>query len=226
VSTLYIVATPIGNLKDITLRALEVLQSVDVVACEDTRHTLKLLNAHNITKRLISCRADNEEQSAAGICRILEEGRTVAYASDAGTPSLSDPGAALVQAVRRAGFSVLPIPGPSALATLVSVAGLRERTVTFDGFLSPKAGKRRSRIRELLDRGEAFVVYESPFRLLKLLADIADLSPESEIFIGREMTKVHEEYRAATAKELLEEFGARVRILGEVSVLVSGKKKA
>ena len=225
-STLYVVATPIGNLKDITLRALEVLQSVDVIACEDTRHTLKLLNAHNIKKHLISCRADNEAQSAAGICGILGEGRTVAYASDAGTPALSDPGAALVQAVRRAGYPVVPIPGASALATLVSVAGLRERTVTFEGFLSPKAGKRRARIRELLERGEAFVVYESPFRFLKLLADLADLSPEREIFVGREMTKVHEEYRAATAKALLEEFGARGRILGEVSVLVLGKKKA
>ncbi len=223
---LYVVATPIGNLKDITLRALEVLQSVDVIACEDTRHTLKLLNAHGIKKRLISCRADNEEQSAAGICALLEEGRTVAYASDAGTPSVSDPGAALVQAVRRAGFTVVPIPGASALATLVSVSGLREKTVTFEGFLSPKSGKRRARIRELLERGEAFVVYESPFRFLKLLTDIADLSPEREIFVGREMTKVHEEYRAATAKELLEEFGTRGRILGEVSVLVSGKKRA
>ncbi len=225
-STLYVVATPIGNLKDITLRALEVLQSVDLIACEDTRHTLKLLNAHNIKKRLISCRADNEAQSAAGICRLLAEGRTVAYASDAGTPSVSDPGALLVHAVREAGFPVVPIPGVSALSTILSVAGLRERSVTFEGFLSPKVGKRRARLTELLARGEAFVVYESPFRLLKLLGDLADLSAEREIFVGREMTKVHEEYRAATAKELLSEYAARGKVLGEVSVLVLGKKRA
>lgn len=224
-STLYIVATPIGNLKDITLRALEVLREVDVVACEDTRQTLKLLNAHGIRKRLVSCRADNELQSAEGICRLLGEGQSVAYATDAGTPSVSDPGGALVQAVRRAGYPVVPIPGPSALAAIVSVAGIRGGAVTFEGFLSPKSGKRRARLAELLARGEPFVLYESPFRLLKLMRDLADLSPERELIVGREMTKVHEEYRAATASELLAEFESRGRILGEFSVLVSGMKK-
>ncbi len=219
---LYVVATPIGHLGDITLRALETLKAVDIIAAEDTRHTLQLLNAHSIVKRLISCRAANEAASADGIVKLLGEGKNVAYCTDAGTPGLSDPGAVLVAAVRAAGFSVVPIPGASAFASLVSVGGFGGRTVTFDGFLSVKSGKRQRRVDELLSRGEAFVLYESPFRIVKLLQAIADTEPGRKLVVAREMTKSHEEFLSGTALAVLNDLKARPIIKGEFAVLVSG----
>jgi 16S rRNA (cytidine1402-2'-O)-methyltransferase len=221
-STLFIVATPIGNLKDITLRALETLREVDLIAAEDTRHTLQLLNAHNISKRLISCRAANEANSAEGIVKLLGEGQTIAYCTDAGTPGLSDPGAVLVARVREAGFSVVPLPGPSAFASLLSVGGFGGRTVTFDGFLSVKSGKRQKRVDELLSREEAFVLYESPFRIVKLLQAIADTEPDRKVLVAREMTKSHEEFLSGAAVDVLNELKGRPIIKGEFAVLVSG----
>jgi len=219
---LYVVATPIGHLGDITLRALETLKAVDIVAAEDTRHTLQLLNAHAIVKRLISCRAANEAASADGIVKLLGEGKSVAYCTDAGTPGLSDPGAVLVAAVRAAGYPVVPIPGASAFASLVSVGGFGGRTVTFDGFLSVKSGKRQRRVDELLSRGEAFVLYESPFRIVKLLQAIADTEPGRNVVVAREMTKSHEEFLSGTALTVLNDLKARPIIKGEFAVLVSG----
>jgi 16S rRNA (cytidine1402-2'-O)-methyltransferase len=219
---LYVVATPIGHLGDITLRALETLKSVDIVAAEDTRHTLQLLNAHGIVKRLISCRAANEAASADGIVKLLGEDKNVAYCTDAGTPGLSDPGAVLVAAVRAAGYSVVPIPGPSAFASLISVGGFGGRTVTFDGFLSVKSGKRQKRVDELLSRGEAFMLYESPFRIVKLLQAIADTEPGRKVVVAREMTKSHEEFLSGTALAVLNDLKARPIIKGEFAVLVSG----
>ena len=137
-STLYIVGTPIGNLGDITYRAVETLKNVDVVAAEDTRHTLQLLTHLEIRKPLISCRAQNEEFAAQKIIQLMDEGKNIAFASDAGTPGISDPGAVLAGLVRKAGHDVVPIPGPSAFATLVSVAGAGGKTLIFEGFLSPK----------------------------------------------------------------------------------------
>ena len=223
-ATLYIVGTPIGNLDDITFRAVETLKSVDVIAAEDTRHTLQLLNHLGIKKTLVSCRAQNEEKASAKIIEFLKNGHNVAYASDAGTPGVSDPGAILAQTVRGAGFCVVPIPGPSAFATLVSVAGAGGKTLTFEGFLSPKPGRRRARVRELLLRGEAFVLYESPFRIVKLLSDIAELAPERRIVVGRELTKIHEEIIDAKASEIFADFSQREKIQGEFAVFVSGVK--
>jgi 16S rRNA (cytidine1402-2'-O)-methyltransferase len=220
--TLYVVATPIGNLADITLRALDTLRLVDVVAAEDTRHTLQLLNAHSIVKRLISCRAANESQSADGIVKLLSEGQSIAYCTDAGTPGVSDPGAVLVAKVRRAGYPVVPIPGASALAALVSVGGFGGRSLTFDGFLSVKSGKRQRRVDELLARQEAFVLYESPFRIVKLLQAIADTEPERQVLVAREMTKSHEEFLPGTAVSVLNDLKSRPIIKGEFAVLVSG----
>jgi 16S rRNA (cytidine1402-2'-O)-methyltransferase len=219
---LYIVATPIGHLGDITLRALETLKTVDIVAAEDTRHTLQLLNAHGIVKRLISCRAANEAASADGIVKLLGEGKNIAYCTDAGTPGLSDPGAVLVAAVRAAGYSIVPIPGASAFASLVSVGGFGGRTVTFDGFLSVKPGKRQKRVDELLARNEAFILYESPFRIVKLLQAIADTEPGRNVVVAREMTKSHEEFLSGTALAVLNDLKARPIIKGEFAVLVSG----
>jgi len=225
VSTLYIVGTPIGNLGDITYRAVETLKNVDVVAAEDTRHTLQLLTHLEIRKPLISCRAQNEEFAAQKIIQLMDEGKNIAFASDAGTPGISDPGAVLAGLVRKAGHSVVPIPGPSAFATLVSVAGAGGKTLIFEGFLSPKPGKRRTRLKELLSTEDAIVLYESPFRIVKLLTDIADIDNNRRVVVGRELTKLHEEIIEGTAAELRDDFTSRASIKGEFAVFISGIKK-
>ena len=225
-SELFIVATPIGNLGDITYRAIETLKSVDYVAAEDTRHTLQLLNHFEIKKPLISCRAQNEAEVSKKIIALMEEGKSIAFASDAGTPGISDPGAVLVSEVRKAGFTVVPIPGASAFATLVSVAGTGGKTIIFEGFLSPKPGRRKNRVKELLLTGAAFVLYESPFRIVKLLNDIADIDSNRRVVVGRELTKLHEEIVDGTAKEVFEDFASRTKILGEFAIFVSGNKNA
>lgn len=225
-STLYIVGTPIGNLGDITYRAVETLKNVDVVAAEDTRHTLQLLTHLEIRKPLISCRAQNEKIAAQKIIQLMDEGKNIAFASDAGTPGISDPGAILAGLVRKAGHSVVPIPGPSAFATLASVAGAGGKTLIFEGFLSPKPGKRRSRLKELLSTEDAIVLYESPFRIVKLLTDIADIDNNRRVVVGRELTKLHEEIVEGTAAELRDDFTSRASIKGEFAVFISGIKKS
>ncbi len=224
-SELYVVATPIGNLKDITYRAVETFESVDYVAAEDTRRTLQLLTHFKIKKPLLSCRAQNEERAAEKVISLLEEGKKVAFASDAGTPGISDPGAVLVSKVRAAGFTVVPIPGASAFATLVSVAGEGGKTIVFEGFLPVKPGKRRTRVSELLETGNALVLYESPFRIVKLLAEIADIDSERRILVGRELTKMHEEIVEGKAVDVYSDFANRPKILGEFAVFVEGVKK-
>ena len=220
----FVVGTPIGNLGDITFRAVETLRNADFIAAEDTRHTLQLLNHLEIKKPLVSCRAQNERAAAEKIVALLKEGNDIAYASDAGTPGISDPGAVLVDFVRNAGFDAIPIPGPSAFATLVSVAGTGGKTVIFEGFLSPKPGKRRARVKELLSTGNAAVIYESPFRITKLLADIADIEKDRRIVVGRELTKLHEEITSGTAGELYADYSSRQSIKGEFAVFISGVK--
>jgi len=224
VSELYIVGTPIGNLGDITFRALETFKSVDVIAAEDTRHTLELLTHFEIRKPLVSCRAQNEGFASEKIIQMLDKGQKVAYASDAGTPGISDPGAVLAEKARSAGHRVIPIPGPSAFATLASVAGSGGKTLVFEGFLSPKPGRRRSRLRELMGTPAACIVYESPFRVVKLLADIAEIDGERRIVVGRELTKLHEEINDGTAREIYEDYSSRSKVLGEFAVFISGNK--
>jgi len=221
-ATLYIIATPIGNLGDISFRAVEILKSVDLVACEDTRRTLKLLSHLGIRVKMISCRSQNEEFAAEKVIDSLNQGLNVAYASDAGTPALSDPGAVLARIASEAGHDVIPIPGPSAFAALLSVAGGRDKTVIFEGFLSPKPGRRKSRLRELMAMEAACVIYESPFRVLKLLNDIAEIDRERYICIGREMTKIHEEYLRGKAGEILEILTQKKEQIGEFSIYLSG----
>jgi 16S rRNA (cytidine1402-2'-O)-methyltransferase len=224
VAALYIIGTPIGNLGDLSFRAAEIFKTVDTVACEDTRRTLKLLNHLGIRAKLISCRAQNERIAAGRIISLLNEGKNVAYASDAGTPGLSDPGSVLVRLAAEAGHAVIPIPGPSAFAALVSAAGGTDKTVIFEGFLSPREGRRRSRLRELLDTGAAFVLYESPFRILNLFRDLAEFDGNRYTCLGREMTKVHEEYLRGPAAEIYAVLGEKDRQMGEFSVYVSGRK--
>jgi 16S rRNA (cytidine1402-2'-O)-methyltransferase len=222
---LYLVATPIGNLGDITLRALEALKESDLIACEDTRHTIKLLSHYGIRKPLVACHANDEERGSAKVLTELSQGKTVSYCSDAGTPGLSDPGALLARRCREAGHAVSPLPGPSAFAALVSAAGFGGRAFLFDGFPSPKAGKRKRRIGELMAREESFVLYESPHRILKLLEDIASIDAERGICVGREMTKIHEEFIVGTSSEALERLsGTEPR--GEFAVLVRGAELA
>ena len=221
-SVLYIIATPIGNLGDISFRAVETLKSVDLVACEDTRRTLKLLNHLGIKVKMLSCRSQNEEFAAEKVINALDQGQNAAYASDAGTPALSDPGAALVRAAVQAGHDVIPIPGPSAFAALLSAAGGRDKTVVFEGFLSPKPGRRKGRLRELMSMEAACVIYESPFRILKLLGDITEIDSERYICLGREMTKIHEEYLRGKAAEVMEELSGKSGQIGEFSLYISG----
>ncbi len=223
VSCLYVVGTPIGNLGDITLRALETLRNADYIACEDTRHTLKLLNHFEIKKSLISCRAQNEADAAKKIISLLKQDKSVAYVSDAGTPALSDPGAVLVGLVREAGFTIVPIPGASAFATMVSIAGTGDSSVLFEGFLSPKQGRRKRRLQELFEMKTAFIVYESPYRIIKLLRDIAEIDSNRSVVVGRELTKVHEEIISGTVSEVLSTLESRQAIKGEFSVFVSGR---
>ncbi|MDR1786937.1 MAG: 16S rRNA (cytidine(1402)-2'-O)-methyltransferase [Treponema sp.] len=223
------VGVPLGNLGDITLRAAETLRQVGLVACEDTRRTIKLMNHLGAKARLLSCRAQNEAAAAAKVLAALDEGRNAAYCSDAGTPAMSDPGALLARRAAEAGHEVLPLPGPSAFAALVSVAGAQDKTVIFEGFLSPRAGRRRARLAELLGSGSAFVLYESPFRILNLLACLADIDSERYLCVGREMTKLHEEYLRGSVQEvntLLTKSEKSSIIKGEFSVYVSGKKTA
>ncbi len=220
---LYMVATPIGNLEDITLRALRVLKEVDYIACEDTRHSRKLLTHFGISKPLISCYAGKEEISSGKILEILRSGDAVAYLSDAGTPGISDPGAVLSAKAAEAGFQVTPLPGASAVTALLSSTGVTGRSFTFDGFLSPKAGKRQRRLKELLDRKENFIFFESPHRIEKCLEDLISLAPERPIIVGRELTKVYEEIIRGKGENVLEFLLENDKIRGEFVVLVSGK---
>jgi 16S rRNA (cytidine1402-2'-O)-methyltransferase len=220
-AVLYIIGTPIGNLGDITFRAVETLKKVSLVVCEDTRRTLKLLSHLDIRVKMLSCRSQNEGATAEKVIEALNQGQEVAYASDAGTPALSDPGAVLARMVWQAGHEVIPIPGPSAFAALLSVAGGRDKTVVFEGFLSPKPGRRKARLRELFAMKAACVLYESPFRIVKLLEDIAEIDSKRYLCVGREMTKVHEEYIRGTAEEILAKLALKKEQIGEFSVFIS-----
>ena len=220
---LYVVATPIGNLKDITLRALEVLKDVDVISCEDTRHTLKLLSHYEIKKHLVSIHARNEKIACNKVLDLLEEGKNVAYVSDAGTPAISDPGSILVNEARQKGIEVIPIPGCSAFVTLLSVSGIFDKSVLFEGFLSPKPGKRKKRLMDLMSRDSAVILYESPHRLVKLLKDIAEIDDCRDVVVGKELTKLHEDVIAGKAGKLLEIFSSLESIRGEFSVLISAR---
>lgn len=217
---LYMVATPIGNLEDITYRAVRILGEVDVIACEDTRHTQTLLTRYGIHKRTIACHAHNEEESAKGILSLLDAGNNIAYVSDAGTPGISDPGSRLVEYVREnSEHEIIPLPGASAVCTLVSVSGNIGKGFVFEGFLSPKPGRRRRRLSELFSSGTAFVVYESPFRVLRTLEDINATGP-CRVIAGRELTKTFEEVITGTCPEVMATLQSKDKIKGEFCIVV------
>jgi 16S rRNA (cytidine1402-2'-O)-methyltransferase len=199
---LYVVATPIGNLADISLRALHVLALVDVIACEDTRHTQAMLRHYGIERPLLAVHQHNEAQAALEVVRRLEAGQRVACVSDAGTPAISDPGARLVAAVRKAGLGVVPLPGASSLSTVLSVAGLgTEGPVVFAGFLPAKAGEREQMLAQLAHLGHAVVLLEAPHRIEALAAQLAGLG-ERAVTVGRELTKQFEQIVTLPAAQL------------------------
>ena len=193
-NALYVVATPIGNLSDITLRALDTLRGVDLVACEDTRHARHLLDHHGIGVPTLALHQHNENEAAARLIRLLGEGKSVALVSDAGTPGVSDPGARTVAAVRAAGFRVIPLPGPNAAIAAMSAAGLADERFLFIGFLAARVGARRTAIAELAPVNAALVFYEAPHRVLETVTDLVELlEPQREIVIARELTKMFEQ---------------------------------
>ncbi|OGN82263.1 MAG: 16S rRNA (cytidine(1402)-2'-O)-methyltransferase [Chloroflexi bacterium RIFCSPLOWO2_12_FULL_71_12] len=218
---LYLVATPIGNLEDVSARALRVLQEAHMVACEDTRHTQLLLRRHEIrAKHLTSYNDFNHRKKVAELIGQLDRGWDVALVSDAGTPALSDPGEALVAAAIAAGHEVVPIPGPAAAIAALVASGLPTREFTFVGFLPKKSGARRKLLRRLLDEGRTAVLYESPYRVGDLLADLAAVEPGARVAVAREMTKVHEEVVRGTATDIASRYAA-ARPKGEVTVVIA-----
>jgi 16S rRNA (cytidine1402-2'-O)-methyltransferase len=219
--TLYLVATPIGNLADITHRALQVLSDVDLIACEDTRHTHKLLNHYGLSTKTISYHEHNEQQRATELIERLKQGTNIAVVSDAGTPSISDPGYRLVRAAIENEISVVPIPGPSALITALIAAGLPTDEFFFAGFLPPRATARRARLNELQSVPGTLIFYEAPHRLAATLKDAYEILGEREAVVARELTKLHEEIRRGRLSQLTADYADEEKdIRGEIVVLI------
>jgi len=225
---LYLVATPIGNLGDITLRALDILRRVDRIACEDTRQTQKLLNHFEITTPTVSCHQHNERHRAAELVEALKAGGRIALVSDAGMPGVSDPGTWLVTEAVAAGLPVIPIPGANAALSALVASGLPTNEFHFVGFLPEKAGARRTRLEELAaasakdESASTLIFYEAPHRILDTLADLESVwGPELRIVVARELTKIHEEFLRTTVAEARRDLAARDRIRGEITLLVA-----
>jgi 16S rRNA (cytidine1402-2'-O)-methyltransferase len=223
VSTLFVIGTPIGNLEDTTARAVRILGEVGAIAAEDTRVTARLLARHGIRKPLISYRAPVERRALPRVLAALEE-HDVALVSDAGTPSISDPGQALVDAAWAAGHTVVPIPGPSAITAALSIAGYGGPGFTFLGYLPRKPGEMRRLLATLVDDPRPAVAFDSPYRVRKSLAVIAEVLPERHLTVARELTKIHEEVLRGTAAEVLAALGERAR--GEFTLVISGADRA
>jgi len=228
VAALYVVATPIGNLRDVTLRALDVLKAVDAVAAEDTRVTHHLLRHYGIDARLFSLREHNEAQAGERVVELLRAGKSVALVSDAGTPAISDPGARLVRRVRQAGFAVVPIPGASAVTAAVSAAGVPEGRFLFCGFLPAKSAARVRDLQALRTLSVALVFYEAPHRVRETIADLAAvLGGERQVIIARELTKLFETIHACSLDDALAWLDADPnRLKGEFVLVVQGAPMA
>jgi len=216
---LYLVGTPIGNLRDITLRALDALRAADVILAEDTRITMRLLARYEISKPLVSPHKFNEAKRVEDVAARIRGGQVVAMVTDSGMPGVSDPGHRLVKGIRDAGLAVIPVPGPSALATAISLCGMEADGYVFGGFLPHKSGARRRALEKLAAAGFPVVLYESPYRLVKLLGEIQEVLGDREIFAGRELTKKFEECRTGSPGEILSAYRDR-SIKGEVVVVI------
>jgi len=219
--TLFVCATPIGNLDDVSLRLLDTLRSVDAILAEDTRHTGKLLARHEIRAPLVSCHQHTHPDKIRALAGRLENGESFALVTDAGTPGVSDPGMPLVRAAAALGVAVSPIPGPCALAAALCVSGFDAQRFSFLGFLPRKPGKRRKALEDALARNETLILYESPHRTVATLKDLATLAPLRPVAACRELTKKFEEVRRGAADELAQFFGAQKEVRGEF-VLVIG----
>ena len=222
--TLYVVATPIGNLEDITLRALRVLKVVGLVACEDTRRTRTLLTHFGIHVPVTSYFEHNKLAKGPAILKTLREGKSVALVTDAGTPGISDPGFLLVREAREAGMPVVPVPGPSAVVAALSAAGIPADSFVFDGFLPVKPGKRIHRLEALRDLEMTLVCYESPHRILAALEAIGQVFGQVEIVVARELTKQFEEIVSGTPEALRERFAAGT-VRGEFTLVIPYTKR-
>jgi len=219
--TLYLVGTPIGNLEDITLRAVRTLKEVELIACEDTRQTVKLLNHYGIEKPTISYHEHNELTRAAELVVHLEDGDNIALVTDAGTPGVSDPGYRLVVLAVRHHIRVVPIPGASAFLSALVASGLPTDSFRFSGFLPAKAGARRTALEAIRNSPLTQIFYEAPHRIVETLRDIAEvLGPERHIVIAREVTKLHEEFLRGRADTVLEQLQQRGDIKGEITLLI------
>jgi 16S rRNA (cytidine1402-2'-O)-methyltransferase len=219
-ATLYLVATPIGNLEDITLRALRVLREADLIACEDTRQTGKLLVHFSIDKPMVSYHEHNEAARTRELVAKLESGVTIALVSDAGTPLVSDPGYRLVTAAIGAGIPVVPVPGASAILGALAAAGLPTDAFRFCGFLPAKSGQRRKALEDLRREDCTMIFYEAPHRILDTLSDISAVYGERPVAVARELTKLHEEFLRGTAEEVRTQLAARPSVKGEITLIV------
>lgn len=223
--TLYIVATPIGNLEDITLRALRILREVDLIACEDTRQTLKLLRHYGLVKPLLSYHEHNQRKRTGQLIARLKEGQNIALVSDAGTPLLSDPGDVLLREAIAHGIPVVPVPGPSAITTALMGAGLAVDRFLFVGFLPARRSHRRAELEKLKALPYTLVFFEAPHRLRGTLADIREILGSRPAVLAREMTKVHETFERASLDELAERVAASP-VRGEIVLLVAGAEES
>ena len=219
---LYVVATPIGNMDDITLRALNVLDQVDLIAAEDTRHTGKLLKYHNIKSHLISCHEHNEKERTPLLIERIESGSSIALVSNAGTPTVSDPGYMLLQRAVEKGIRVIPIPGASAGIAALSISGLPTDSFIFIGFCAKKKAKRLKQLQELADEKRTLIFYENPGRILAFLEELADVMGDRYGVLCREMTKLHEEFLRGRLSELKDSLSHRPAVKGECTLLVKG----
>jgi 16S rRNA (cytidine1402-2'-O)-methyltransferase len=218
--TLYIVATPIGNLEDITFRAVRILREADLIACEDTRQTRKLLDRYGIAKPLTSYHEHNELARSEELLRELQAGRNIALVTDAGTPLIADPGYRLVAGARKLGIAVSPIPGPGALLAALSASGLPTDSFVFLGFLPAKKNQRRKALENWKAAGATLVLYEAPHRIAETVEDILDVLGAREVVLARELTKIHEEFLHGTPAEILKALAERPPLKGEITLII------
>jgi 16S rRNA (cytidine1402-2'-O)-methyltransferase len=220
---LFIVATPIGNLEDVTQRGLRVLREVDLIACEDTRHTRKLLNHFGIDKKTISYHEHNERERAEELCKLLASGKNVALVSDAGTPLINDPGYRIVAAAIERDISVVPVPGPVAFIAALAASGLPTDEFFFGGFLPARANPRRAKLEELRSIPATLAFYEAPHRIAAALKDASEVLGNRRAVVARELTKLHEEFVRGTLNELVQQFSKAGAARGEMVLLISGE---
>ena len=218
--TIYLVATPLGNLEDITLRALRILKEVDLIACEDTRHTGRLLSHFEIKKPLLSYHEHNEAERAAELVHRARQGESIAVVSDAGMPGISDPGYRVVQEAIAAGVTVVPVPGPVAAEAALAASGLPTEAFRFGGFLPAKKTQRRKALEALMQETATLIFYEAPHRVVETLTDVAETLGDRPVVVARELTKLHEEFLRGTASAVAAGLRSRPAIKGEITLLI------